>query len=721
MNSFYITTAIDYPNAKPHLGHAYEKVCADVLARWHRLLGENVFFLTGVDEHGLKIERTAKKLGLTPKEFVDSQVIHFKELCNAWNISFDKFIRTTDKEHEVFVKNFFEKIFRKKDIYLGEYEGLYCTSCETFYTEKDLVNGLCPIHKTKPERVKEQSYFFKLSKYQKQWLKFVEENPEFISPKNKRLEIINRVKEGLRDLSVSRTSFDWGVKVPFDSMHVIYVWFDALLNYLSGVSSSEEEFNEFWPANIHLIGKDILWHHSVIWPIMLMASGFALPKKVFVHGFINTDSGEKMSKSLGTIINPMSLVKEFPSDVLRYYLIREIPFGSDGFFSKEKLVNRLNTELANDLGNLVTRVFAMVEKYFNGVIPNGVVDVDLEEKLDLNLVKRQMSELDLTHALESIMGFVISVNKYVNEKEPWKIKGKELDNIIYSLLDAIRIISILINPFMPETSEKILKSLNLNEIPLLEEARFGLLKKNVKLNNPGLLFEKVVLKKRENVKKISVSFSNDFKKLGSPVVFAKIHGVKVVNKKNALEKIKSALEKEIKKTSYENNKVLNGYDELYSSIGLNPSEFVTPGKKLVKLVKKNGKFPKINSVVDAYNVVSAKYLVAVGVHDLDKISGGVKFHLTSGGEKFVPLNKEKPVKVNKGEFAFSDDKEILCRLDVMQCNKTKVSKQTKNLLVYVQGNKQTSKKYLNTALKEICELITKFNGGEYEFIQSLIQ
>jgi len=335
---FYITTAIDYPSGKPHLGHAYEKICADCIARWHRLLGEDVFFLTGTDEHGSKIAKRAKEAGKSPEKYVDEMVVFFKELCEKLEISNDRFIRTTDKDHVKVARGIFKAIFDRGEIYLGKYSGWYCPECETFYTEKDLRNGNCPVHGKAAEWVSEESYFFKMSKYDEMVLGHLENKPESVLPLGKRKEIINRVREGLNDLSVSRVNVPWGIKVPVDEKHTQYVWMDALINYVSGVGAFPPEpkggLAKFWPADIHLIGKDILWHHTAIWFSILMAAGIELPKTVFVHGFINTDSGEKMSKSRGTVIDPAEIAGRYGPDVLRYFLLREIPFGQDGNFSE---------------------------------------------------------------------------------------------------------------------------------------------------------------------------------------------------------------------------------------------------------------------------------------------------------------------------------------------------------------------------------------------------
>lgn len=485
---FYITTAIDYPSAPPHLGHAYEKLCADVIARWKRLQDYKVFFLTGTDEHGLKIQRKAEEAKMKPKDFVDLNVEKFKKLVIEWNISNDFFIRTTNEKHESLCQEFFKKAFDNGDIYLGVYEGPYCSECETFYLKKDLINGNCPIHEKKTELLKEETYFFKLSKYKKQILDYLK-SEKCILPSAKKREIINRLKNELHDLSVSRSTFDWGIKVPMNERHVIYVWFDALLNYVTALKINNN-FDEFWPADIHLIGNDIIWHHSVIWWAMLLSLNIKLPKTVFVHGFINTETGEKMSKSKGNVIDPLDLAKKYNIDSVRYFLIREIPFGEDGFFSEKKLIERNNNELANELGNLAFRTLSLIEKKSKGVIPEAKTSKELEEKLRLEKIKKHMNSFELHHALAEIMSFVKECNRFVNEKEPWKQSGKKLDETLYSLVDSLRIIAILLQPFMPKTSEKIFKQLNI-KAQKLSECKFNLTKAGIQIKKGEILFKKI--------------------------------------------------------------------------------------------------------------------------------------------------------------------------------------------------------------------------------------
>ncbi|MCX6800674.1 MAG: methionine--tRNA ligase [Candidatus Diapherotrites archaeon] len=487
---FYITTAIDYPSGKPHLGHAYEKVCADCIARWHRLLGEEVFFLTGTDEHGSKVSRCAKASGKAPQKYVDEMVVYFRELCAKLNISYDRFIRTTDSDHVKISQEIFKKIYEKGEIYLGEYSGWYCDECETFFTEKDLVDGNCPTHGKKAKWVSEESYFFKMSNYSKRVLDALEKNEKIVLPEGKRKEIINRVKEGLNDLSVSRANVPWGIPVPMNANHTQYVWMDALLNYISGVGYPGKDFEKFWPANIHLIGKDILWHHTAIWYSILMAAEIEIPKTVFVHGFINTESGEKMSKSGGTVIDPVALSEKYPADALRYFLLREIPFGQDGNFSEDSMRIRLNNELANGLGNLLNRTVTMIEKYNAGEVPNAKTNIELRKKLDIDGIKKHMENLELHHALGKIFSFVHACNQFTNEKEPWKLDGKERDEVLYSLADSLRMASILLQPFIPETSEKISSQLGL-KLGLLADCSFNKLKAGTKVKKAEVLFRKL--------------------------------------------------------------------------------------------------------------------------------------------------------------------------------------------------------------------------------------
>jgi methionyl-tRNA synthetase len=450
---FYVTTPIYYPNDVPHIGHAYTTIAADVLARWHRIKGEDVFFLTGTDEHGKKIQRAAEEHGKKPKEFVDFLIPKFKDAWKKLNISYDRFIRTTDKDHEGVVKKILQKVYDKGDIYKGEYEGFYCTGCEAYYTEKDLVDRKCPIHKTKIEKLKEESYFFRLSKYQKDLLKFYKENPGFISPRKRRQEIINRVKEGLKDLSISRANFAWGISLPFDKRHVCYVWFDALFNYYSATRQEGKE--KYWPADVHLIGKDILWFHTVYWPAFLLSAGISLPKKVFAHGWWTFDK-EKISKSRGKVINVDELLDIAGVDSARYFLLRATPFGEDGDFSEQALIDRHNNELANKLGNLVSRVAGLIEK--NGTEKTGN---KLIKKLKIKNIENHFESFELDKALSEIFAFIDVCNEYVQSKKPWRTKDKK---VLYELKESILKIAELLWPFIPEASEKIKKQFSAKKI-----------------------------------------------------------------------------------------------------------------------------------------------------------------------------------------------------------------------------------------------------------------
>ncbi len=445
---FYVTTAIDYVNAEPHIGHAYQKIVADVLARFYRLKGYDVFFLTGTDEHGKKIEDAAKKNGKSSKKFVDEISEKFKESWKALNIDYNRFIRTTDKDHEKIVKDIINKIYEEGDIYLGKYEGYYCVGCEAYYTEKDLVEGCCSIHKTKIERLKEESYFFKLSKYKDFLLELYKKNPNFILPVSRKKEVVNRIKDGLKDLSISRTSFKWGIEFPFDKKHITYVWFEALINYYTATRTKGKE--KFWPADLHLLGKDNTWFHSVYWPAILKSAGISIPKSTFNHGFL-TFNGQKISKSLGNVISPIILEKKYGADSIRYFSLRNFPFasGEDGDFSEKALTDRHNNELADKLGNLISRVSVLIEK-------NGMQKVEnrLVKKLNVKKIENLIKSYQFDKALNEIFAFIDVCNEYVQNKKPWETKDKK---VLYELADSIKVISILLWPFIPTTSEKIAK------------------------------------------------------------------------------------------------------------------------------------------------------------------------------------------------------------------------------------------------------------------------
>ncbi len=503
---FYITTAIAYTSRKPHIGNSYEIVLTDTLARYKRLQGYDVFFLTGTDEHGQKIEEYAEAAGVTPKEYVDKVSGEIKAICDLLNTTYDKFIRTTDDYHEKAVQKIFRKLYDKGDIYKSEYEGLYCTPCESFWTEAQLVDGKCPDCGREVKPAKEEAYFFKLSKYQKQLEEYIESNPNFIYPESRKKEMLNNfIKPGLQDLCVSRSSFKWGVPVDFDDKHVIYVWIDALSNYITALGydpdGSGELYKKYWPADVHIIGKDIVRFHTIYWPIMLMALGEPLPKQVFGHPWLLFGT-DKMSKSRGNVIYADDLVELFGVDAVRYYLLSEMPYTSDGSITYETMIERFNSDLANTLGNLVNRTIAMTNKYFGGVIqaPSEAEDVDGELKdTAINTVKKVdelLSTYRVSDALEAIFSLAKRSNKYIDETMPWALakdesKKERLGTVLYNLLESIRFISVLISPFMPETAEKIMRQMNCSVNSYDSLSSFGALEAGTSVGEAKPLFGRI--------------------------------------------------------------------------------------------------------------------------------------------------------------------------------------------------------------------------------------
>ena len=500
-NKFYISTAIAYTSAKPHIGNTYEIVLADVIARYKRLQGYDVYFQTGTDEHGEKIEMKASEAGLEPQEYVDNIAGMIKDIWDVMNTSYDKFVRTTDKNHEKVVQDIFKKFYDQGDIYKGEYKGLYCTPCESFWTESQLVDGKCPDCGRDVEEKCEEAYFFKLIKYQKQLEKYIESHPDFIQPVARKNEMVNNfIKPGLQDLCVSRTSFTWGIPVDFDPKLVVYVWLDALTNYITNigydVDNVTDEFKYKWPADLHLIGKDIIRFHTIYWPCFLMSLDIPLPKQVFGHPWVIMSDG-KMSKSKGNVIYADDLVEEFGVDAVRYYFLHEIPFASDGVFTRDLLIERINGDLANILGNLVQRTISMGNKYFEGKVTNKNVsdelDVEFINKINAlyDNVSAKMDKLQISDAISEIFEVLRASNKYIDETTPWSLAKDEaltdrLETVLYNLLEAIRVCAVLLNPFLTKTSESIFEQINTE----CREINF-VLDNEYNLNKPTALFMRI--------------------------------------------------------------------------------------------------------------------------------------------------------------------------------------------------------------------------------------
>ena len=503
---FYITTAIAYTSRKPHIGNSYEIVLTDAIARYKRLQGKDVFFLTGTDEHGQKIEEYAKAAGVTPKQYVDKVAGEIREICDLLGTSYDKFIRTTDAYHERVIQKIFRKLYEQDDIYKGEYEGMYCTPCESFWTESQLVDGKCPDCGREVKPAKEEAYFLRLSKYQKQLEDYIEQNEDFIYPEPRKKEMLNNfIKPGLQDLCVSRTSFKWGIPVDFDPKHVVYVWIDALSNYITAIGydpdGSSDMYKKYWPADVHIIGKDIVRFHTIYWPIMLMALGEPLPKQVFGHPWLLFGE-DKMSKSRGNVIYADDLVNLLGVDAVRYYLLSEMPYASDGSITYETIIERFNSDLANTFGNLVNRTIAMQNKYFDGVIQSGDVNESVDDELKafaletVKKVEQNFTTYRVADAIEAVLNLAKRSNKYIDETMPWALakdedKKARLGTVLYNLLESIRFIAVLLSPFMPETSEKIFAQMNCDIKDYDSLSSFGATVVGTKVGTAEALFQRI--------------------------------------------------------------------------------------------------------------------------------------------------------------------------------------------------------------------------------------
>ncbi len=493
MNKFYLTTPLYYVNDAPHIGHAYTEVAADVLARTERLLGKDVFFLTGTDEHGQKVATAAASLNLKPKELADRMVVRFQKLWEELNISYDRFIRTTETDHEEVVKKIFRKIYQRGDLYQGTYKGYYCVHCESYITSSQLKENLCPDCERKVGSLEEPTYFFRLSKYQKDLLSYINEHPGFVDPAQRKNEVVKFIQRGLNDLSFTRRNCEWGI--PIEEGLTIYVWFDAILNYLSGVGYllNSEVFEKYWPPDVQFIGKDIIRFHDIMWPAILFSLSLPLPRKIFAHGWWKI-TGEKISKSKGLVISPQDIISEFGVDPFRYFLLREIPFGADGEYSYAAFVKRYNSDLANDLGNLLHRTLALIESSFDGKIPesSGSSDEKLKEKsLSLAGILPQIEALKYSEALSKIWEVIGLANKYLDEKSPWRLSQKEAAPALYNVVETLRIVALYLKPFLPTSSSKIAERLGIGEEfkrQNLKETQWGLLPEGRKIKRGKPIF-----------------------------------------------------------------------------------------------------------------------------------------------------------------------------------------------------------------------------------------
>jgi methionyl-tRNA synthetase len=728
----YITTPIYYPNDIPHIGTAYPTIAADIFARWSRLRGQETFFLTGTDEHGKKIENAARKRGVSPQELVDELSEEFKETFGKLNISHDRFIRTTDEDHVRVVQYTLGRVHERGDIYKGTYEGLYCVECEAYYTPNDLRDGRCPVHLKPAEVLKEDCYYFRLSKYREWLLGHYERNPDFIMPESRRREVISFVEGGLEDLCISRSTFKWGIPVPFHKGHITYVWFDALINYVTGVGllDDPERFERFWPAATHIIGKDILRFHAVIWPAMLESAGLRPPRRIFAHGFWMVN-GRKFSKSLGNAILPGYLIERYGLDPLRYYMFRETPFGADGDFSEANLVGRNNSELAQGLGNLVQRTAAMIVKYRDGTIPAPATTGEPEATLagEAAIASRAVAEsieaLAFKEALDATWEFIGRLNAYINAREPWALARRRedatLDTVLAHLAEGLRFLSVLVAPFMPDSGRSIAGRVGLDEAPPASTLTWGASLAGNRVEQGPPLFKMLEPPVEEAPAPVAHAADPAVLAVGVSYCVAQINGLKVKREAAQLEQRKREVEAQIRARGRRwaaDIPEARGYQEIYERLGKARGEIPSPVDSLSEYVFNSGlgRLPQINVVVDLYNLYSLTHFLSIGAHDREKIRGTIRLEFAREAIPYYPLGSPSESYIQSGEYYWHDDEHVLCRLDVKQGEATKVDELTRHVVLIVLGNAAIPQQTVRRLTEQLCEEIVCFCGGEFTIV-----
>ena len=717
---FYITTAIPYVNAKPHLGHTLEFIQTDVLRRFHALKGEETFLVTGADENSLKNVQAAERLGIPTQELCDINGEKFRVLAKKIGLDYDVFRKSSSRtEHSPGVIELWNLCDKNGDIYKKKYRGLYCVGCEVFYKEEDLIKGVCPEHQTRPEEVEEENYFFRLARYQKELEELIQTDKLKIYPESRKNEVLSFIRQGLEDFSVSRSvkrAKGWGIPVPDDESQIMYVWFDALSCYITGVGYGldNKEFNKRWPAESHVIGKGIIRFHAVYWPAMLLSAGLPLPKSLFVHGYI-TIEGQKMSKSLGNVLDPMELIAEYGADQLRYYLMAEVPTFADGDFSEKTLVDRINNELVANLGNLVNRTLVFIKNNFESAIYTSGCSSEVDEifakeqKKVIGEIKELFEKYEINEALHKIMNVSRNANKYFQDNKPWeliKTDKERTKRVLNVLANQVIDIAILVSPYLPNTSKKIFEMLKIPEKKWkdLGQEHF---EKEHKIGEPAILFNKIDPKileaKKNDIKEPSFEVTNKAAALGIKAAAAIIEVQKISNKNAALENLRK------QKFRLDDS----GFIDLHKKVG---AEEQTSVRWLYELAEKGGRIPNINTLVDSYNFVSLKTGTSAGAHDIFKIKGNVRIDICNGTELYVELGGKNSVKIRKGEYAALDEEKVICRLELKQCEQTKVTKNTKKILLYYSGAKNHTQEQISDALVEACELIKQTCGGDYKII-----